>query len=111
VRFSATIAIATLGLATLFGSVAGASSAVSGKTFTQCIKKHDRHAKVTQYRTGLHRVTFANRKEARLFFYRTAIAAERVWVMSLVGERHGSTIIDWYTQPTRAGKNLILSCI
>ena len=106
-RTRAPIAAAIL----LFSSVACANSAVIDKTFTQCIKKHDRHAKVTKYSTGLHRVVFANGKEARLFFYPTAIAAEKVWVMSLVGERHGSTIVDWYTQPTRAHRHDILSCI
>jgi hypothetical protein len=56
-------------------------------------------------------VTFKDGLKARLFFFKTPMAAERVWVMSLVGHRTGSTIVDWYTVTGGAHKAAVLRCL
>ena len=85
-----------------------APAAPTAGTLKQCL---GRRVTVQTLRPGLATVTFKDGIQARLLFFKTPMAAEKVWVMSLVGQRIGSTIVDWYTATGGAHKSAVLRCL
>lgn len=85
-----------------------AQAAPTAGTLKQCL---GHRVTVQTLRPGLAMVTFKDGIQARLLFFKTPMAAERVWVMSLVGQRTGSTIVDWYTATGGAHKSAVLRCL
>jgi hypothetical protein len=85
-----------------------AQAAPTADTLKQCL---GHRVTVQTIRPGLAMVRFKNGIQARLLFFKTPMAAERVWVMTLVGERIGSTIVDWYTATGGAHKSAVLRCL
>ena len=85
-----------------------AEAAPTAGALRQCL---GHRATVQNLGPGLAMVTFKDGIQARLFLFKTPMAAERVWVMSLVGHRTGSTIVDWYTATGRAYKAAVLRCL
>jgi hypothetical protein len=83
-------------------------AAPTAGTLKQCL---GHRVTVQTIRPGLAMVTFKGGIQARLLFFKTPMAAERVWVMSLVGQRIGSTIVDWYTATGGAHKSVVLRCL
>ena len=85
-----------------------AQAAPNAGTLKQCL---GHRVTVQTLRPGLAIVTFKDGIQERLLFFKTPMAAERVWVMSLVGQRIGSTIVDWYTATGGAHKSAVLRCL
>jgi hypothetical protein len=85
-----------------------AQAAPDAGTLKQCL---GHHVTVRTLRPGLAIVTFKDGIQERLLFFKTPMAAERVWVMTLVGQRIGSTIVDWYTTTGGAHKSAVLRCL
>ena len=85
-----------------------AQATPTARTLKQCLGQR---VTVLIFRPGLAMVTFKDGIQARLLFFKTPMAAERVWVMSLVGQRTGSTIVDWYTATGGAHKSTVLRCL
>jgi hypothetical protein len=85
-----------------------APAAPTAGTLKQCL---GHRVTVQTIRPGLAMVAFKDGIQARVFFFKTPMAAEKVWVMSLVGQRTGSTIVDWYTATGGAHKAAILRCL
>ena len=85
-----------------------AQTAVTAGTLKQCL---GHRVTVRAIRPDLAMVTFKDGIQARLLFFKTPMAAERVWVMTLVGQRVGSTIVDWYTATGRAHRSVVLQCL
>ena len=85
-----------------------AEAAATAGTLKQCL---GHRVTVQTVRPGLAMVTFKDGIQARLFLFKTPMAAERVWVMSLVGHRTGSTIVDWYTATGGAHNAAVLRCL
>ena len=85
-----------------------AQAAPTAGTLKQCL---GHRVTVQTLRPDLAMVTFKDGIQARLLFFKTPMAAERVWVMTLVGQRTGSTIVDWYTATGRAHRSVVLRCL
>jgi hypothetical protein len=85
-----------------------AEAAPTAGTLKQCL---GHRVTVQTLRPGLAMVTFKNGIQARLHFFKTPMAAEKVWVMSLVGQRIGSTIVDWNTATGGTHKSAVLRCL